>query len=217
METVVLQVENRQVKSKGESGRLRRSGRVPAVSYGPGKPGAPISVDAREFHFKLDGLEGSHLIQLSSPESAVNEKLALLKEVQRHPVTSAPVHIDFYEVDVNKPIEATVALHFTGKAAGVTAGGVMQSLRRDITVECLPREIPDFIEVDVTPLALHASIHISEVPLPAGVRAIFDTDDPVVVIASPVAQTKATTEEGEGTAATVATPAPAPAAKAEKK
>jgi len=224
METVVLKVEDRQVKSKGDSGRLRRSGKVPAVFYGPGKTGAPICVDAREFRFKLDGLEGSHLIQLNSPGSAVNEKLALLKEVQRHPVTSAPVHIDFYEVDVNKPIEVTVPLHFIGKAQGVTAGGILQSLRREITVECLPREIPEFFEVDVSLLALHDSVRISEIPLPAGVKAVYDTDDPVVTVVSPVAaETKAVEEAVEGEAAATPTEAAAPtpaaggAQKAEKK
>jgi len=221
METVVLSVEDRQVTTKGDSGRLRRSGKVPAVFYGPGKTSLPICVDAREFRFKLDGLEGSHLIQLTSPSSAVNEKLALLKEVQRHPVTSAPVHIDFFEVDVNKPIEVTVPLHFTGKAAGVVAGGVLQSLRREITVGCLPREIPEFVEVDVTPLALHGSVHISEIPLPAGVKAVYETDDPVVTIASPVvAETKPAEEAAGGATAVAAPAAAAPAAgtqKAEKK
>lgn len=218
METIVLNVEDRQVTTKGDSGRLRRSGKVPAVFYGPGKTGAPICVDAREFRFKLDGLEGSHLIQLSSPSSTVNEKLALLKEVQRHPVTSAPVHIDFYEVDVNKPIEVTVPLHFTGKAAGVTAGGILQSLRREITVECLPREIPEFIEVDVTPLALHASVRISEVSLPAGVKAVYDTDDSVVIVASPTAAETKPTEEAAPAAAAPAAAAPATSTqKADKK
>ncbi len=186
--------------------------------------GCPICVDAREFRFKLDGLEGSHLIQLTSPGSVVNEKLALLKEVQRHPVTSAPVHIDFYEVDVNKPIEVTVPLHFIGKAQGVTAGGILQSLRREITVECLPREIPEFFEVDVSPLALHDSVRISEIPLPAGVKAVYDTDDSVVTVVSPVAaETKTETEVVEGEAAAgTETAAPAPAAaggapKADKK
>jgi large subunit ribosomal protein L25 len=218
METVVLAVEDRQVKSKGDTGRMRRSGKVPAVFYGPGKTGAPICVDAREFRFKLDGLEGSHLIQLTSPSSAVNEKLALLKEVQRHPVTNAPVHIDFYEVDVNKPIEVTVPLHFIGKAQGVTAGGILQSLRREITVECLPREIPEFIDVDVSSLALHGSVHISELLLPTGAKAVYDTDDPVVTVVSPVvAETAAPTEavEGEAAAAPEAAAA-APAAGAQK-
>ena len=213
METIVLAVEDRQVKNKGDVGRIRRSGKVPAVFYGPGKTGAPICVDAREFRFKLDGLEGSHLIQLTSPSSAVNEKLALLKEVQRHPVTNAPVHIDFYEVDVNKPIEVTVPLHFIGKAQGVTAGGILQSHRREITVECLPREIPEFIEVDVSSLALHDSVHISELILPTGAKAVYDTDDPVVTVVSPVAaETAAPTEAVEGEAA--AAPEAAPAAPA---
>jgi len=219
METVVLSVEDRQVKSKGDSGRLRRSGKVPAVFYGPGKIGLPICVDAREFRFKLDGLEGSHLIQLTSPSSEVNKKLALLKEVQRHPVTSAPVHIDFYEVDVNKPIEVTVPLHFTGKAQGVVAGGVLQPLRREITVECLPREIPEFVEVDVSPLALHGSVRISELPLPSGVKAVYETDDPVVIVASPVVVETKPAEEAaaEGVVeAAPATAAPAPAAGAQK-
>src|SRR5262245_36051927 len=177
METVVLNVEARQAKSKGETGRLRRAGKVPAVFYGPGKIGQAVCVDAREFRIKLDGLEGSHLIQLLSPTAEINEKMVLLKEVQRHPVTSLPMHLDFYEVDVTKPIEVTVPLHFVGKAQGVTAGGLLQSLRREITVECLPREIPEFIQVDVSPLGIHDTIHVAELTLPAGVKAVYDTND----------------------------------------
>jgi large subunit ribosomal protein L25 len=223
METVVLNVESRQVTSKGEAGRLRRSGKVPAVFYGPGKIGQAVCVDAREFRFKLDGLEGSHLIQLLSSTAEINEKMVLLKEVQRHPVTSSPLHIDFYEVDVNKPIEVTVPLHFMGKAQGVIAGGLLQPLRRDITVECLPREIPEFIEIDVSPLGIHDAIHIAELTLPTGVKAVYDTNDAVVTVAPPVVEAKPVEEAVEGAPAEGATPAPeepaAPggAAKTEKK
>lgn len=224
METVLLNVELRQGIGKGEAGRMRRGGKVPAVFYGPGKPAALVSVDAREFLFKLAGLEGSHLIQLLSPHAEINEKMALLKEVQRHPVTSAPLHIDFYEVDINKPIEASVPLHFVGKALGVTAGGSLQPLRRDITVECLPREIPEFVEVDVSGLEIHDVIHIADLVLPAGAKTVYDTNDAVVTVAPPVAvETKPTVEgvEGvpaEGTATTeTAAPAGVTAPKAEKK
>jgi large subunit ribosomal protein L25 len=223
METVILNVEARHTRGKGEAGRMRRDGKVPAVFYGPGKNGLAICVDAREFRIKLDGLEGSHLIQLLSPATEINEKMALLKEVQRHPVTSLPVHIDFYEVDVNKPIEVTVPLHFVGKAQGVTAGGLLQSLRREITVECLPREIPEFISVDVSALGLHDTIHIADLQLPAGAKAIYDTNDAVVTVAAPVAEVKPAAEavEGapaEGAASPPATPAAtAGTAKAEKK
>lgn len=224
METVLLNIEPRQGIGKGEAGRLRRGGKVPAVFYGPGKAAALVCVDAREFHFKLAGLEGSHLIQLLSPHPEINEKMALLKEVQRHPVTSAPIHVDFYEVDVNKPIEVTVPLHFVGKALGVTAGGNLQPLRRDITVECLPREIPEFVEVDVSGLEIHDVIHMEDLTLPVGAKAVYDTNDAVVTVAPPVAaETKPAVEgvEGapaEGVAATEgAAPAAGAAPKAEKK
>jgi large subunit ribosomal protein L25 len=223
METVMLNVEARQVATKGETGRLRRTGKVPAVFYGPGKLGQPVCVDAREFRMKLDGLEGSHLIQLFSPAVEINEKMVLLKEVQRHPVTSSPMHIDFYEVDITKPIIVTVPLHFIGKAQGVTAGGLLQSLRREITVECLPREIPEFIQVDVTSLGLHDTVHIADLALPAGVKAVYDTNDAIVTVASPVAEAKPTTEAVEGAPAEGAAPtavaagAAGGAAKAEKK
>jgi large subunit ribosomal protein L25 len=212
METVMLNVEARPMATKGETGRIRRSGKVPAVFYGPGKIGQSVCVDAREFRMKLDGLEGSHLIQLLSPAADFNEKMVLLKEVQRHPVTSSPMHIDFYEVDVNKPITVTVPLHFIGKAQGVTAGGLLQSLRREVTVECLPREIPDFIQVDVTTLGLHDTVHIAELVLPAGVKAVYDTNDAVVTVAAPVAEAKPTVAEGEAAAIEGATAAATPAA-----
>ncbi|NOT54402.1 MAG: 50S ribosomal protein L25 [Deltaproteobacteria bacterium] len=211
METVILNVESRETATKGETGRIRRSGKVPAVFYGPGKIGQKVCVDAREFRMKLDGLEGSHLIQLLSPAVDLNEKTVLLKEVQRHPVSSAPMHIDFYEVDVTKPITVTVPLHFVGKAQGVTAGGLLQSLRREVTVECLPREIPDFIQFDVTSLALHDTVHIADLVLPPGVKAVYDTNDAVVTIASPVAEAKPTAAEGEAAAATAAAAAAAAA------
>jgi large subunit ribosomal protein L25 len=211
METVILNVESRETATKGETGRIRRSGKVPAVFYGPGKIGQKVCVDAREFRMKLDGLEGSHLIQLLSPAADLNEKTVLLKEVQRHPVSSAPMHIDFFEVDVTKPITVTVPLHFIGKAQGVTAGGLLQSLRREVTVECLPREIPDFIQFDVTSLALHDTVHIADLVLPPGVKAVYDTNDAVVTIASPVAEAKPTAAEGEAAAATAAAAAAAAA------
>jgi large subunit ribosomal protein L25 len=218
METVLLNVEPRQSRGKEEAGRLRRQGKVPAVFYGPGNTTTAICVDAHEFGVKLAGLEGSHLIQLlSPPQPNVHEKMVLLKEVQRHPVSSALVHIDLYEIDVNKPIEVTVPLHFTGKAQGVTAGGILQPLRRDITVECLPREIPEFIQVDVSSLGLHDSIRITELTLPAGVKAIYETDDPVVTVASPMAAAEPVAAEAAAPVAETAAPAESAPAKAEKK
>jgi large subunit ribosomal protein L25 len=154
----------------------------------------------------LTGLEGSHLLQLLSPTAELNEKVALLKEIQRHPVTSELLHVDFYEIDVNKPLQATVPLHFIGKAQGVVAGGILQSMRRDITVECLPRDIPEFIDIDVSGLNIHDAIHIADLTLPAGVQAVYETNDQVVTVVPPLAEAKPAEAEAEG-AAEGATPA----------
>jgi large subunit ribosomal protein L25 len=209
METIKLEVEPREGKGKAIAGRLRRDGKVPAVFYGPGKTNASICVNAREFRQKVDGLEGSHLIQFLSALPELKDKLALLREVQRHPVNSFPLHIDFYEVDERKPLQTNVPLHFIGKAEGVTAGGILQPMVREITVECLPREIPEFIEVDVSHLAIHQSIHIEELTLPAGVRAIFDSNITLVMIVAPVAApTEEKPAEGEGGVAAPAAAAP---------
>ncbi|MBI3757066.1 MAG: 50S ribosomal protein L25 [Deltaproteobacteria bacterium] len=187
METITITVESRKSLSKGDVGRMRRQGRVPGVFYGPGRQAASLSIDAREFRTKIGGLEGSHLIQLTSSLPEFQDKIAILREVQRHPLTSELVHVDLYEVDVNKALQITVPIHFVGKAEGVTLGGNLQPLMREITVECLPREIPEFVTVDVSALKIHESLHVSDIALPAGVKVIFDVNEAVVTVSAPVA------------------------------
>lgn len=203
METITLAVEPRQATGKGDAGRLRRTGQVPGVFYSTGKQATSLSINAREFHMKFSRLEGSHLIQLASPLPEFQNRVAILKEIQRNPLTSALVHVDLYEVDINKPIQVTVALHFVGKAEGVVAGGNLQPLMREITVECLPHEIPEFVEVDVSRLKVHDSIHVADITLPAGVKAVFDVNEAAVTISAQAAV--APTAEGATGAATSAT------------
>jgi large subunit ribosomal protein L25 len=210
METITLTVEARQSFGKGDAGRMRRQGRVPGTFYGPGKQATALSIDAREFRVKLAGLEGSHLLQLTSPEPELQNKVAILREIQRHPLTSALVHVDLLEVDVTKTLQITVPVHFVGKAEGVTLGGNLQPLMREITVECLPREIPEFVTVDVSALKIHDALHISDISLPTGVKAIFDVNEAVVTVTAPVAAAPIT-------AAGEAAPAAAPAAAAPEK
>ncbi len=102
METIPLKVEQRQEKRKGAARRLRREGRVPGVFYSSGNSAVCISLDAKGFITHIAGLEGTRLIQFDSPEAILNNKVTLLKEVQAHPVTGQILHIDFYEVDLNK-------------------------------------------------------------------------------------------------------------------
>lgn len=215
MDTVEITIERRAGHGKGPARQLRRNGKAPAVLYGPKREAVAIAVSAVEFDRKVIRLEGTHLIKLvqSSAQDDLKDTMVLLRETQRHPVSGQLLHVDFYEVDLTERVTVPVTLHFIGKAAGVTAGGVQQVIHREIEIECLPTEIPDFIEVDVTNLALHASVHVKEIQLPAGVTAAGDPDQPVVTIVQPNVETKAaagTEAAAEGAAA----PAAADAAKA---
>jgi large subunit ribosomal protein L25 len=185
MDMVPLRVEQRQGKRKGPARRLRRAGRIPGVFYGSGNSATSISFDAKDFVIRVAGLEGSHLIRFDSPESILNDKVVLLKEMQAHPVTGQILHVDLYEVDLSKKIRVTVPLHFVGRAEGVTTGGILQPLRREIEVECMPIDIPGFIEVDVSRLGIHAALHMTDLALPAGAEAIYDTDFAIVTVLPP--------------------------------
>src|SRR5258708_36070419 len=125
------------------------------------------------------------------------------------------LHADLYEVDLNRAIRVEVALRFTGKAKGVANGGILAPLERTVTVESLPLEIPDHIEIDVTEVDIHDVIHISSVKFPDNVKPIFDTDYPVVTVLPPtVAEVAvvAAPEAVEGAAVEGATPAEGAAA-----
>ena len=195
MENIKLSVEQRQERGKGEMGRLRRGGRVPGIFYGPGRDTVSVCVNTREFQYKVESLEGSHLIEFLSQTTDLNGKIALLKDVQHHPVTAEPLHIDFYEIDVNIPIQVGVPVHLVGKAEGVTAGGVLHYFRREIMVECLPLDIPESIEVDVTPLEINDVIRVEDLTLASGVSALEDAQLVLASVAAPAAEAESE-EEG---------------------
>ena len=187
METVEITIEARTGQGKGPARRLRRSGLAPAVLYGPKRGAVQIAVSAVEFDRKVATLQGSHLIRLlpKVAQADLTATMVLVRETQRHPVSGLLLHADFYEVDLTARITVSVPLHFIGKAAGVTAGGVLQPIHREIQVECLPTEIPESIEVDVSALAIHAALHVRELVLPSGAVAVGDLDQPVVTVVPP--------------------------------
>jgi large subunit ribosomal protein L25 len=111
-----------------------------------------------------------------------------LKEIQRAPVSRDILHADLYEVDLNRAIRVRIPLRFIGKAEGVALGGILQPLEREVEVECLPLEIPEFMEVDVTVLGIHDVVHVSSLKFAANVKPIFDTDYPVVTVLPPTVE-----------------------------
>jgi large subunit ribosomal protein L25 len=220
METVEITVERRSDTGKAAARRLRVAGRVPAVLYGPKRTAALVSVDDEQFEHRLAHLEGSHLIRLvhaGANDAELHERMVLLREMQRHPVSGRVLHADFYEVDLAERLVVSVPLHFVGKAAGVVAGGILQPILREVEVECLPTEIPNFIEVDVTALGIHDAIHVSDLRFPEGVQPVGDATQTLVTVLPPTVEAKPT-EGAEAApeaaaAAEGAAPAEAPAKK----
>lgn len=194
MQTVELTVEARSQAGKGAARRIRRDGKSPAVFYGPKRPATLIAINSKEFLQRVSALEGSHLIRFRSEMTDVADKVALVKEAQYHPVSGEVLHADFYEVDMAEKLRVRVPLHFTGKAAGVALGGILQPVQRDIEVECLPSDIPEFIDVDVTALNIHDAVHISQLQPPAGVRLVYDSDATLVTVLPPTVEEVKVTE-----------------------
>jgi large subunit ribosomal protein L25 len=189
MEIVSVTVEKRSRVGKGPARRARASGKVLGVFYGPNqKEALSLELDQKEFAKKLSVLEGSHLIQFESPVPELKSRMVLLREVQSHPVTGQVLHADFYEVDLTKQLEVSVALHFTGKPVGVEAGSILQPIVREVTVKCLPTEIPAFLTVDVSELGIHDSIHAAELTLPAGAELVYETNFTVVTVSPPTVE-----------------------------
>jgi large subunit ribosomal protein L25 len=202
METVDLNCEKREVRPKGLVNRLRRTGNIPGILYGNLSAATPVAVAALELNAKVSVAARQRLIRLKSPSAELDGKHVILKQVQRTPVKGDILHVDFLEVDLNKPLRVPVPLKFTGRPAGAVDGGILQPLEREVLVECLPLEIPESVEVDVTPLGIHEVLHVSALKFTGNVRPIFDTDFPVVTVLPPtVAEAPAPTAEAAPEAA----------------
>jgi large subunit ribosomal protein L25 len=188
LETLEIQVDAREAGSKHKARRLRRGGKIPGILYGPKTQPVPLEIDTKDFSSRVADLEGSHLVRLKSTSSALADRVALVKEVQYHPITGEVVHTDLYEVDLTARIQVRVPLHFVGKAEGVVRGGILQPVVREIEVECLPLDIPEFFNVEVSGLDIGDSIHVEDLPMPAGVTAIYESNLALVTVVPPTVE-----------------------------
>lgn len=211
MEAVDIAIELRNGTGTGVSRRLRREGKYPGVYYGPKMEPVHLQVNGKELLKSISDLGGSHLIRMKSSSSLLDGKVVLIKQVQFHAVTGKVLHLDFYGVDLMEKLTVKVPLHFEGKPVGVVQGGVLQPIVREIEVECLPQNIPSYLNVDVTPLNIGDTIHVSSLSIPEGVAAVYDSDFTLVTVSAPTVEEEAKVEE-----APVAEGAQAPAAAEEK-
>ena len=185
--------------------RIRTTGRVPAVLYGGGKAEA-LELNGREIAEALHGASSdSELVDLSveGEGGAVTKKMALIREVQHDPLKDKIQHVDFHQVEENKKLRVDVPVHEVGEAVGVrTGGGILDHALRTLRVECLPKDLPDRIDVDVSALEVGQAIHVSEVKLPAGVSVLNAKELPVFMVLMPTVEE----EPAPGTAAAATEP-----------
>lgn len=188
METVEIQIEPRATGTKAKAKQLRRQDKLPGVFYGPKAQPVPLELNKKDFLSRVADLEGSHLIRIKSSSPLLADKVALVKEMQFHPVTGELLHADFYEVDLSARIRVKVPLHFVGKAEGVVRGGILQPVVREVEVECLPMDIPEYFDVEVTSLDIGHSLHIKDLAVPEGVAAVYDSNFTLVTVVPPTVE-----------------------------
>ncbi len=206
----------RSTNGTGPARRMRRTGRVPGVVYGAGKSSQAIELDhnALARHLKL---EAFHASILDISVEGAREKV-LLRDVQMHPWRAEVLHVDFQRIAADRKIHMKVPLHFVNAdtCPAVKEGGVVGHVMNDIDVQCLPDDLPEFIEVDLSKLDLGQSIHVAELGVPGGVELVprLRQDNPVVVTAT---LPRAAVAEEPAAAAAAAAPAAAAPAGGDKK
>jgi large subunit ribosomal protein L25 len=205
MSQVVFAAQKRVISGSADSRRLRRVGRIPAVIYGHSGAAVTIDLDAAEFSNGVKGISESTIVTVNVDGQAHE---AFVKDTQRNILDGKILHVDFYEVEGNTLLRARVSLHISGIPVGVREGGILESPLHDIEVECLPRDLPERISVDVSGLGVNQSIHVRDLPLGAGVR-IISGGDQVVALVKFVKADEAAAAAAESAAAPEAAPAAA--------
>ena len=198
-EVSVIAAERRERAGKGPARAARRAGRVPGVIYGAKKDPAMVTLDPRELDRELN--TGGFMATIYDVQIEQNKERVLPRDVQFHPVTDRPIHVDFLRVSATTSVTVQVPVNFLNEeeSPGLKRGGLLNVVRHEIEMICQADAIPSAVEVDLTGLDIGDSIHISMIPLPDGVvPTITDRDFTVATIAAPtVAQEEEEAEEGE--------------------
>src|SRR5450432_861458 len=190
MKSVALKAYPRSQVQRAEVKKLRAAGRVPATIYGRQAAPQNLEVNSKEFADLLHhAVSENLLVDLSVENDARSKRLALVQEIQHHPLDGKVLHVDFHEVAENEKVTVHVPVETTGEAVGVkTGGGVLEHVLFKLKVRCLPKDLPEQILVDVTALEIGKSIHIADVKAPAGVEILGDKHITVVAVAAPRAE-----------------------------
>lgn len=192
-----IEARTRTMTGKGAAKRLRREGRLPAVMYDNTGKAVLLDLNAKDFAKLYGTITESTLIDVKIDGS--KDAIAFVKDAQYNIITDTVTHVDFYEVEAGKKIRTKIPVRLTGSPEGVRTGGILEAGTEELDVECLPKNLPPRVVVDVSDLQLNHSIHVKDVVVPEGVKVLTD---PHLTIATlkyakadiPAAQQDATAE-----------------------
>ena len=198
MEQIKLNAKIRTSVGNGPARVLRRDGKVPAILYGPKTEPILLSVDFKDIEIiiKRGGMSQA-LLNLVIQNGKEASRPAMIKEFQVHPVSGKFLHIDFYEIDMERKIRLGVPVVAVGQPIGVEHGGMLSIIRRELEVLCLPTQIPDSIEVDVSEMDIGDSVHVDEIQLPEGAEISADINFTVITVLTPKVEAEPEEEEEE--------------------
>ena len=219
MERILIKAHPRSERGKEAARKLRRRALIPAVLYGHKKETLPLSITMEELKKVVGDKDKEHALHALKVEGRddLGEKLIMIKEIQIDPLGQEYLHVDLYEVKMDEKITVPVTVHVTGKSEGVKTGGILQYITREIEVRCFPNQIPEHVELDISPLNIGDSLHVRDLTLPEGVEILSQPDLPIVSVVAPTIEKEVAAPEKEVTEAAPAEAEAAGEKKAEEK
>ena len=187
MAHVALTAQSRKETGKGAARTLRRQALIPAVFYGPEVDPVHLSLNYRDLEKLIRTGAGENVIidlAIETGESTLSHR-AMLKEIQLDPVKQTIMHVDLYEISLDKKIEVEVPIILTGTAKGVSDGGILQQVSRTVEISCLPDNIPDAFELEVTTLDIGDSLHVSDLKIPEGIEVLEEEELTIATVVPP--------------------------------
>ena len=217
MDIINLNIESR--KKENNLKTLRKSGLIPAVLYGKKTGSRIILINYKEFLKAFAKHSISSFVNILSSEADVNGKMAVIKEIQKDPVTDGIIHVDLHEISMDEKIEIEAVIHFNGKPEGVKLGGILEPLMRHIAIKGYPKDIIDTINIDVSGLNIGDIIHVGDLNLGDKIEIITEKDAAIVTVAEPTVEEVSASPGGaeSETAAQAAAPSAASAQQDSKK
>jgi len=187
MDTVPLSYEVRTQTGKGSARKLRSAGKLPAILYGPEIDAVMLTLDCAELMKALQGKSPENILldlRIDSDEKGKPKKV-MIKEIQRDPVKRDYLHVDLFEISLKKELEVDIPIHLVNTPIGVTQGGILQHVRREVKVSCMPDDLVDKIEIDVSGLDIGQSLHMEDISFPSGLKSLEDGDVTVLTVVAP--------------------------------